>query len=474
MIETAFAQLRLAYALATGRRLNLRDLDRITAAMCETLSEFGYIGAEAARSVSGPVLDGDVAKQVALKRFRTQVKRAAEGTRYYGDLFARIGLDPDRFGTTDIADVPITTKDALRADPMGFVHDAARPTARIGSTATTGRATTVHYSDYELRVISALTAHHMLLRRLIEPEDVVALCISSRASLALNSIISVCSSVGAVSSLVGLVDPREALTALTASSRPPTVLNIYPSYLGELIEVGLAAGLRPRDFALERILVGGEVVTSGLQRRAVELFGDVDFSENCAMTEIAPAGGTPCTGGHLHLEPTTGLVEVERLDGTGPADPGEAGTLIVTPFPPYRETTLLLRYDTGDVVRPLAGPLTCELNHLPATSRIEGKRSLGVEHDHGWTFQRPVQEALESLSVVPLPARYGVCRTPGGVGVDVVVRQSDRHTAAIIRQTLVDQGVPVTQVNPVPSLGQLRAPVPVRAELREFSFGVAS
>jgi phenylacetate-coenzyme A ligase PaaK-like adenylate-forming protein len=91
-----------------------------------------------------------------------------------------------------------------------------------------------------------------------------------------------------------------------------------------------------------------------------------------------------------------------------PAAVGEPGTIVATPFAPYRETTMLLRYDTEDVVRPLAAPLTCSLRNLPAaTSDLLGKVRLSVRHGAGWTFPQDVLEALETVDAVPLPARCG-------------------------------------------------------------------
>src|SRR5262245_14287655 len=78
-----------------------------------------------------------------------------------------------------------------------------------------------------------------------------------------------------------------------------------------------------------------------------------------------------CEQGHLHFEVSQGLLEVSSVETATPALAGEAGTIVATPFYPYRETTLLLRYDTGDVVKRLVEPLTCRLCYLPATSRLQ-------------------------------------------------------------------------------------------------------
>lgn len=161
------------------------------------------------------------------------------------------------------------------------------------------------------------------------------------------------------------------------------------------------------------------------------------------MTETWPLGGRLCEAGHLHFEISQGFVEVQRLDSTSLAQEGEAGTLVVTPFPPYRETTLLLRYDTQDVVRVLPAALSCSLKHLPATGTILGKRSLAVHHEGGWTFPRQVLEALEAIEELPLPARCGFWAVPGGVGLDVQSRENTPELRRKITDSLQARGVPV-------------------------------
>ena len=87
------------------------------------------------------------------------------------------------------------------------------------------------------------------------------------------------------------------------------------------------------------------------------------------MTETWPVGGVRCEAGHLHFEPSRGLVEVLALPAPRPARPppapgarapaprrpGQPGLLVATPFAPYREASVVLRYATEDAVRVLEG-----------------------------------------------------------------------------------------------------------------------
>ena len=138
-----------------------------------------------------------------------------------------------------------------------------------------------------------------------------------------------------------------------------------------------------------------------MQQRVRELFGPVEFLQNYGMTELVPFGASVCDQGHLHYEPAVGLLEVLDLETRRrPVGPGEPGAVVATPLPPFRETTVLLRYDTEDVVRTIEGPVDCSLRRVPATTNLLGKARLSVRHDDGWTFVRDVLDALESVEQV--------------------------------------------------------------------------
>jgi phenylacetate-coenzyme A ligase PaaK-like adenylate-forming protein len=364
----------------------------------------------------------------------------------------------------------------VRDDPDAFVRRSARPVFRSTTTGTTGRPTSIYFSAQEMRSYIALEAIGLLFSRTVSSQDIIQLNTSSRATLGNTCFAGGCARLGALVYQVGLVEPEYSLALLAEAHRLPgkkaktSLLTIYPSYLGELVECGLRLGYQPGDFGLERILTGGELVTAGLKARAVELFGPVIFDEGYGMTEPWPLCGRLCEAGHLHFEPSHGLVEVLNPENWQPAEVGQAGSLVLTPFPPFRETTILLRYDTQDMVLPVAGPLTCSLRHLPATSNLLGKRRLSVQHEHGWTYPRQVLEALEAVAAVPLPARFGFWQAAGGVAVEVVVRQASLAVRRQLEHSLAEQGVPLQELHLLTDRGQLQQPFPVRGDLREALF----
>jgi phenylacetate-coenzyme A ligase PaaK-like adenylate-forming protein len=478
VIELLVPQLRFAASMALGVRFSVRSLERLVEAIKETREEFGAVGDECKEFLGAPELDEESRREVQLRRFRTQAVRAARETRYYGALFERLGLDPRTLRWEDVQRLPLTPKDAIREDPDGFVRQGAKPCLLATTTGTTGRPTSVYFSEYEIRTIASLSALGILLQDQIGPEDIVQICSSSRGTLGTLSQAAGCGAAGALVYVVAVGGPEDTLALLTRQHDVPgkkprtSVLFTYPSHLGEVVEYGLAHGYGPERFGLERAMVGGEVVTEGLKARAQRLFGPVQFTEGYAMSETYPCGGTCCSEGHLHFEVSQGLIEVHNPDTDAPARPGEIGTLVSTPFLPYRDTTLLLRYDTEDLVRVLDAPLTCELKHLPATSNILGKRRLSVHHEGGWTTPRDILEALEGADQVPLPARCGFWAVPGGVGVEVVTRTDSPGADAAIRGRLAKRGVPLRELRLVDEPAKLSHPFPLRGDLREAAFAV--
>ena len=236
------------------------------------------------------------------------------------------------------------------------------------------------------------------------------------------------------------------------------------------METGQRLGYGPEDFGLERIILGGEIVTAGVKQRCETLFGSVIIHEGYGISEAWPVGGTLCEEGHLHFDPMSGLVEVIDPESGKPAAPGAIGTLVLTPFAPYRESMVILRYNTEDLVQALPTPTTCSLRHQPATGPLLGKQRFAVRHQHGWTCPRPVVEALEGLATLPLPARAGFWAHEDGVAVEVAVPAPSPELHAQIMAALWAHNVPVRALYLRSGAEQLSHPLPWRGDLVEQSF----
>jgi phenylacetate-coenzyme A ligase PaaK-like adenylate-forming protein len=480
LFSASVAQLRFAISVAFGVRFSPRSLARVLEAIQVSEREFGPLTPEAAETVMPPLYEPRELRRMQLTRIRRLAASAVHETVHYEQVFAKAGVSPRRLSWEDFARLPLTTKRQLRAAPEAFVARSSSPVLAVETTGTSGRPTRVYFSSYDLAVLRVLGAIGFSLGGLITREDILVLATAPRAVANL-SIGPAAECVGATVQMTGMPDPLSLLAALSADwglpgkRGRPTLLAAYPSYLGALCEAGLEAGYRHRDFGLKRIFTGSELVTDGLKQRLQNLFGEVAVSETYALTETLPFGGQACSAGHLHFDGTRGVLELLHAVTGEPAVEGEPARIVATPLPPYRDSTLLLRYDTEDVVDVLAVRPECELRHLPATSAIRGKLSACVVLDGGeLVCPREVAEALEASAGVPLPARYTLRGVGERVAVEVVVRDPD--DAAVRRKIagrLIDGGVPLSGVRLVGDPGALRTRPLLRSDLREPVFASA-
>ena len=145
------------------------------------------------------------------------------------------------------------------------------------------------------------------------------------------------------------------------------------------------------------------MLSPALSEAARRTFGVPQLDDSYSMTEVIPVTGRTCSQRHVHHDLNTGLVEVLDLVSGEPVAPGALGTLVITPYFPYRDCMPVLRYDTRDVVRCLPDePLTCELAGTPGTSQILGKDGSLIRLGPSEVITpRQLIDAIESLPTRP-------------------------------------------------------------------------
>lgn len=298
--------------------------------------------------------------------------------------------------------------------------------------------------------------------------------ISSRATLAKLTVRAALAMIGAGFVAAGTIQPSIVVdrlaTPMHLPGKDPHVSHLITtaSYLGSLVQHVERDGWRPENFGLRQILVGGEVLSDPLRQRAEQAFG-ARVTDTYSMTETMPTAGLSCEEGHLHLASEQSSVEILDPVTGQPTRPGDAGSLVVTPYSQYRDTTVLLRYLTGDLVRrpPDEQLVACSLRSMPATSRILGRASQA----HPELTTRAILDVLQAEYEIPLPTRWVVTEEPAGPVLHVGV---DHPTPSLLSRIEGRAGVlPITEV--VLTEGQDRLPEPcrARADLTEKSFELA-
>lgn len=407
MFETGIRQFRLVWSMVWGSPIAPRNVEGLVEDALATLHEFGVYGDDVQQLLDGPLEDPNAREEFQNRALQRTARRLSHVSPFYQKLFATHGVEPGKLTKENIFQVPVTSKQDLLRQQQVFITTHARPYIATRTTGTTGQPVEMWFSKYEVELWAALSALSAVLRGEIVPHDCVQLNISSRATISIQQSTARCRLVKARLRILGIIPADESVDSLlSGGDTAPSLLLINPSYLAQLLRVARLRGLGPRDFCLRRIECGGEILSSALKHAAEETFG-AQVVDSFGMTEILPVSGPICNQGHLHYDLNVGLVEVIDLETGTPAEPGTLGTLVVTPYYPYRECMPVFRYDTRDVVRCLPDtPLTCDLARIPATSIIMGKRDNVLRTSKRVVTLKDLVEVYETLPSEPWPARF--------------------------------------------------------------------
>ncbi len=406
MFETGIRQFRMAISMVWGRRIDPQNIARLVEDALATLREFGSPGSDAQQLIDGPFTEPAERLDFALRGLRRTARRLDAESPFYTRRFAAADVRPDKLDIAALRTIPVTVKRDLIHRQSEFRCADVAPYLTTRTTGTTGRPAEIWVSRYELELWSGLGSLAGILRDEIRPSDILQVNVSSRATASVHLNVAVCRLVGAGCRVIGIVPPDEALDSLRDGGS--TLLATCPSYLGELVTAARRRGMGPGDFTLRRIDAGGEVLSTSLVAAARETFGVDRVNDTFGMTEVIPVTARRCSLGHLHHDINQGYVEVLDLETGEPAQPGALGTVVITPYFPYRDCMPVFRYDTRDVVRVLPDePLTCEVAGIPATSLVLGKADDMLRLASGDVVTpRQLVEAVESLPSQPWPARF--------------------------------------------------------------------
>ena len=470
MFETGVRQVKMALSMVWGRPISSRNIERLIEDALGTLATFGAPGDDVQQLLDGPWADAEARREFQTRGLRRTAKRLARVSPFYADVFGPTGMNPGALTPEDMPRLPVTLKHHLINHQSEFLATDSKPFISTRTTGTTGQPAEVWLSRYEIELWPAVAALSGLLRGEIGPPDRMQINISSRATASVQMSLTVCRLVGARASMLGVVPVEVSLGGLLrGGGDAPTMLMTYPSYLAQLVVAARRRGLGPDDFRLRRIDCGGEVLSSAVSAAAAQTFG-AHVNDAFGMTEVLPVGGRMCNQRHLHHDLNTGFVEVINLETNAPAGPGELGTVVITPYYPYRECMPVFRYDTRDVVRRLPdGPPTCDLAGVPGTSRILGKADHLLRSGNGVVTLLDLVEVIEGLPAQPWPARFGAHLDGDQLQLRIPRSTLKGATAADVRHRLADRGLHL-DVSTIVDDGQEAALRPLRADLLETCF----
>ncbi|MGC9665122.1 hypothetical protein ACNTMW_01040 [Planosporangium sp. 12N6] len=273
----------------------------------------------------------------------------------------------------DLARLPVTGKDVLKARPADFVRADLPPIAKYyESSGSSGRPTpTPRLAEDTITNVIGVSA---LWRRALGDEP------SRVAALLPSDVVPVCDFVAATCEYLGHALLRcypfslgicdwDRLEALFAGYRPERVF-AAPGVLAQWTRILKSRGtLAETRASVRTVLLLGEVSLPGQRRRLARDWGADVLDASYGSTETGTIAAT-CDRGSLHLLPHGHLLELRGADGAvRPLAPGGAGELVDTTLNNYARP--LLRFGTGDRVDLPAQPCACGLP-LP-TLRVHGR-----------------------------------------------------------------------------------------------------
>ncbi len=472
MFETGLRQFRMALSMVFGRPINPRNIERLIRDAMRTLEEFGAPGDDVQQLLDGPFSDPKARTTFQNQALQRTARRLARVSPYYRQLFAEQHIDPAKITVETIHQIPPTRKQALQERQQDFIASGSQPALTTRTTGSTGHPAEVWLSAYENDLWPALAVLGGLLRNEISPQDCLQVNISSRATAAMQMNINMCRLAGARARVLGIIPPDQSLDSLLdGGDHAPTLLGTYPSYLAQLVQAARRRNLGPHDFRLRRIDCGGEVLSSALAHAAQETFGPALVNDVYAMTEILPVSGRVCAQGHLHQDLNMGFVEVIDLETGEPAEPGALGTMVITPYYPYRECMPVFRYDTRDVVRRLPDEtLTCDLAGIPATSRILSKADHLLRVNGQVVTMRDLVEVYEALPAQPWPARFSAHVVDDVVELILPEHALEGTTREDVERRFRASGIPVRLAEQPITDHEAPELRPLRADLLETTF----
>jgi phenylacetate-coenzyme A ligase PaaK-like adenylate-forming protein len=441
MFETGVRQIRMAISTVSGRRLDTQNIGRLIDDALATIAEFGEPGPDAQQVFGGPLAEPEARADFANRGLARTARRLAAQSPFYARRFAAAGVQPRQLDVAGVRAIPVTTKQDLTERPGDFRCTDVAGYLATRTTGTTGRPAEIWLSRYEMELWPALGALSGVLRDELRVTDVMQVNQTSKAVVANHLAAASCRLAGTGCRLLGVVPPDEALDGLCEAG--VTLLSTYPSYLAELVIAARRRGLGPGDFKLRRIGTGGEVLSPSLAQAACRTFGLPRIDDSFSMTEVIPVTGRICGQGHLHPDLTTGHTELLDLETGEPAEPGAIGTLVLTPYFPYRDCMPVFRYDTRDVARRLPDePLTCDSAATPAIGQILGKADHLLRLGPGEVIApRQLVEAIEALPTSPWPARYRAEVRDGRLRLTLPAAALDGYGEAAARRHLAAAGL---------------------------------
>lgn len=312
-------------------------------------------------------------------RLRELLVNAFRSVPYYRRRWSQEGIaenDLQRFTFADLALLPPTPKDDVRADPQALLSADRGRRGRVlrhSTSGSTGTPTTVFLTVRNLREFNAV-------REARSYGWARASITMPRATMGARLVAPQAGSRSPVYRY-NRTEKQVYLSALHISPanlpsyveglnrhRPQVLTGLAHSYF-LLAHLMLEAGVQ-LEYSPRAAILGSEKISAQMRQSIEAAFGTRVYEEYGCVENCVLA--TECERGGLHLSPDFGIVEV--LDEHGHAVPsGHAGRLVCTGL--VNQVQPLIRYEIGDLGILSRDRCACGRHHMPLLESIVGRES---------------------------------------------------------------------------------------------------
>ena len=316
-------------------------------------------------------LDRDSLKKLQLRLLQKTVKQAAKSP-YYGALFKKEGISPDRLkGLDDIRRIPFVSKDTLREQyPYGFLAVPKEKIVRMhSSSGTTGRATVIFHTASDINEWAELIARCMYMVG-VRASDVFQNMMGYGLFTGGLGFHYGAEKLGALVIPAGAGNSRRQIVLMQEFET--TVIHIIPSYALHLLETFRSLGVDPRkDLKLRMAFIGAEPHTEETRRRIEAAYGMKVYNSYGLSEMNGPGVAFECQQQcGLHAWEDSYIVEVIDPETLEPVRDGDEGELVFTSL--KREGMPIIRYRTRDLAHIYPDSCPCGRTHR-RISRIKGR-----------------------------------------------------------------------------------------------------
>lgn len=300
-------------------------------------------------------------KQFQEDLLKKQLVYLKEKSPYYRNLFALNQIEISQIRKLeDLQKIPVTTKDDLQKNNNQFLCvERAEIADYVTTSGTSGDPVWVALTDRDLDRLAyneALSYQCVGLDRGSVVQLTTTIDRRFMAGLAYF--------LGARKAGIGLIRVGSGVPELqwdTIEKVKPDTLLCVPSFLLKMIEYAEESGIDYKNSSIKKAICIGEPLRNqdfspNILAGRIQSKWDIELYSTYASTEMSSAF-TECEagrGGHFHPE----LIICEFLDENNkPVPRGEAGELVITTL--GVEGMPLLRYKTGDILKPYYEPCSC-------------------------------------------------------------------------------------------------------------------